>query len=196
MHVSRLVLRPLALPCLLIAMGAVALASSGGKTGYSGNPAHNGGQICSKCHTGGATPMVTMSGPTTVEAGRTYRFSLLIEEGQRIAGGLDVSVTDGTLAAIDAGTSISSGELVQTTPRSADASGVSSSIVSPVRARRLRASWRASSKSGSEEEGMRYTAKRRTSSSFLDATGGFQVRVSVCSPVHSATRSVGGGGGR
>ena len=73
-------------------------ARPGGIFGYSGNPAHNGGQICTSCHSGGAQPTVTLSGPTLVQAGRTYTYELLIEGGQQDHGGLTVSATGGQFA--------------------------------------------------------------------------------------------------
>ena len=45
-------------------------ASSSGINGFSGDPA-TGGLTCNKCHSGGATPSVTLSGPTLVQPGPT-----------------------------------------------------------------------------------------------------------------------------
>lgn len=97
---------------------------STGISGFSGNPATNGGAICNQCHGGGATPAVVLNGPRTVEVGTTHTYTLTISGGQEIAGGLDVSVTGGLLAAIETGTQILNGEATHTHPRLADAQGV------------------------------------------------------------------------
>ncbi len=98
-------------------------ARSTGINGFSGNPATTGGLICIACHSGGITPTVTLSGPQTVTPGSTNRYMLSISGGQQIAGGLDVSVTDGTLANIDEETYILFEELTHRAPREADAFG-------------------------------------------------------------------------
>ena len=114
---------------LVIIMGVVlvtapsAFPSSEGISGRSGNPATFEGQICTACHFGGATPVVTLNGPTTVDAGTTNLYTLTISGGQEIAGGLDVSVTDGTLQVVDTDMQILDGEVTQTMPRNADATG-------------------------------------------------------------------------
>ena len=41
-------------------------AASGGRFCYSGNPATQDGMICTACHAGGSTPVVSLSGPTRV----------------------------------------------------------------------------------------------------------------------------------
>ncbi len=97
--------------------------STGGKAGFSGNPATNNGDTCSKCHNGGSIPAVTLNGPTTVASGSTNTYTLQITGEQIPAGGLDVSVTEGTLAAPESGTKIEKGEVVQTTARLVDSTG-------------------------------------------------------------------------
>jgi len=99
-------------------------ASSGGKSGYSGNPATNGGQTCNACHDGGTTPQVALSGPTTVDAGAEAVYTLTITGGQAVAGGLDVSATDGVLGA-GPDTKLLDGEVVQTGPKPASGGVVS-----------------------------------------------------------------------
>jgi hypothetical protein len=97
-------------------------ASSDGLNGFSGNPA-TGGLTCNECHDGGVIPTVTLDGPTLVQPGSTHTYSLTIAGGQEIAGGLDVSATDGFLSAIDSGTYILGGEIVHRSPRAADPDG-------------------------------------------------------------------------
>ena len=91
-------------------------AFSGGVSGYSGNPA-TGGATCNNCHSGGSTPWVVLDGPTLVQPGETNTYTLTLGGGQERAGGLDVSVTDGTLVIIDVGTQLLDGEVAHTTPR-------------------------------------------------------------------------------
>ena len=91
-------------------------ASSSGINGFSGDPA-TGGLTCNKCHSGGATPSVTLSGPTLVQPGETNIYSLTVGGGQEEAGGLDVSASQGALAIADLGTYLLGGEVVHSNPR-------------------------------------------------------------------------------
>lgn len=113
----------------LIAAPAV-LALSSGRVGYSGNPdpAHGAGLTCSVCHNGGLTPDVSISGPTTVVAGHTYLYSLIIAGGQALdpnapapAGGFNVSTTAGALLSLADDTRIESEEITHTQPKPIDA---------------------------------------------------------------------------
>lgn len=101
----------------------VAGARPGGINGYSGNPATNGGDICDACHSAGSTPTVTLSGPTSVATGSTQTYTLTVSGGQEVAGGLDVSVTDGSLAVSDPGTYLRQGEITHSEPRAVDGGG-------------------------------------------------------------------------
>ncbi len=79
-------------------------ASKLGRVFFSGNPATNEGQNCAACHeSDGGEASLTLSGPTEVESGQTYRFSATISGGPAVVGGLNVSAQDGlgSLAAID-----------------------------------------------------------------------------------------------
>ena len=83
--------------CLAAATGQAA-AFSDGINGWSGNPATNGGLICSACHVGGVVPIVTLIGPTSVNIGTVNTYTLRITGGQQAFGGLDVSTTAGALS--------------------------------------------------------------------------------------------------
>jgi PKD repeat protein len=111
------------LPLLLLATLAwseVARAENGGIRGYSGNPATNAGQSCGKCHDGGQTTTVNLSGPMTVTPGSTNTYTLTIAgSATRQFGGLDVSATLGMLAAFEAGTQRQVDEIVHTTRKAA-----------------------------------------------------------------------------
>jgi hypothetical protein len=91
-----------------------AWASSGGRTGYSGNPATHSGQICTNCHSGGSVPTVTLTGPTSLATGESGTYTLTITGGAAVVGGLDVSTTGGTLQATGSNTRLSSSEITQT----------------------------------------------------------------------------------
>ena len=93
-----------------------------GIAGFSGNPATNGGLTCNYCHSGGITPTVTLTGPTVVAPNSTNTYTLVIAGGQEVAGGLDVSATDGTLAILPGATDtqILTGEVTHTTPKNVD----------------------------------------------------------------------------
>jgi len=101
----------------------VAEAFPSGITGYSGNPATNGGAICTNCHSGGIVPTVTLSGPASVAPGATNSYALTISGGQRVGGGLDVSATGGSLASAGSDTQVQGGEITQRSPKAADAGG-------------------------------------------------------------------------
>ena len=85
-------------------------AFSSGVSGFSGAS----GADCNQCHTGGITPTVTLSGPTTVLTGELFTYTLTVAGGQELAAGLDVAVTSGVLTDTLAGglyTQILSGEV-------------------------------------------------------------------------------------
>lgn len=91
---------------LLLLAGALSLglfaqphadARSRGISGFSGNPATSNGRDCTQCHSGGEEPDVTIEGPAILAPGETASFELIVEGGQEVAAGLDVSVTGGAL---------------------------------------------------------------------------------------------------
>lgn len=99
----------LAATAALITVSSLASANGGGLAGYTGKQA---GQTCNSCHTGGATPTVTITGPSTIAAGQTADFALVVTTGQsRAAGG--VAASDGTTLTPGAGFRDSFGEMVQ-----------------------------------------------------------------------------------
>jgi len=91
-------------------------AFSGGAEGYTGDPA-TGGLTCNECHEGGTPPTTTLGGPTVVQPGATHTYTLTIAGGQERAGGLGVSVSDGALSVVDAGTYLLKGEITHLQPR-------------------------------------------------------------------------------
>src|SRR5436309_425818 len=99
-----------------------------GISGYSGNPASNGGRTCTNCHNGGKIPTVSLSGPLSVVPGATNTYVLTISGGQSLFGALDVSATAGTLAVFESGTKLLNGEVTHTGPKAVKAGTVSFSF--------------------------------------------------------------------
>lgn len=82
---------------LLLFAGQV-IASSGGITGYSGNPASAGaGTVCTLCHNTGLAPVVALSGPSSVAPGSVTSYQFTINDNVQPVGGLNVSASAGTL---------------------------------------------------------------------------------------------------
>jgi len=80
-------------------------ASQSGRDGFSGNPATNGGALCSTCHAGGASPpTLVLSGPTNILAGSTHTYTATLSGGPGVTGGIGVSATDalGSFSPVDA----------------------------------------------------------------------------------------------
>jgi uncharacterized protein (TIGR03382 family) len=93
---------------------ALANARPNGISGYSGK---TNGTFCNSCHKGGAAPVVTLTGPTSLMAGQVGNYSLKIMGGAAVVGGLDVATNPtGAVLAGGAGTKILSGELVHSAP--------------------------------------------------------------------------------
>ena len=90
---------------------ALANAYPGGISGYSGKS----GSTCTMCHSNGAAPAITWTGPSSVNSGSTANFTLTVGGGGN--GGLDVASTAGTFTA-GAGTQVLSGEITQTSATS------------------------------------------------------------------------------
>lgn len=92
-----------------------ALAYSTGQTGFSGKQAN---MTCmgSGCHSGGATPTVTLEGPDTLAAGATGNYKLIISGGAGTRGGFNVAVSSGDLRA-GSGQRKASDELTHSAPR-------------------------------------------------------------------------------
>ncbi len=79
-------------------------ANSLGKTGFSGKQ----GMTCATCHTTGAgvqAPTVEFSGPTSLTAGQTGQYALIIRGGPGVKGGMNVAVSN-TAASLEPGTGL------------------------------------------------------------------------------------------
>lgn len=94
-----------------------AFAYSTGQVGYSGKPPGTATCMGSGCHSGGATPTVTLEGPDSLAPGATGNYSLVIQGGAASRGGFNVAVDTGTLNA-GMGQRKQSGELTHSQPKS------------------------------------------------------------------------------
>lgn len=82
---------------LFIGMLAIAVQARAFSAGISSNSFGSLG--CNTCHSGGSTPTVTLTGPTTVTPGSQNQYTLQIATvAPQSKGGLNVSAPDGTLA--------------------------------------------------------------------------------------------------
>ena len=95
-----------------------------GMTGYSGDPA-TGNRTCSFCHSGGIVPTVTFQGPTLVLPNTLATYTLTIAGGQEVAGGFNISATDGVLDVLSGATDSQKlgEELTHTAPKAVDQHG-------------------------------------------------------------------------
>lgn len=116
-------------------MSTSALANSSGSTGNSGK---NASMTCNTCHTGGTAPTVTITGPETLAPGATGQYTLTIQGGPAMRGGMNVALSAGTTASLEPGAGLQklSGELTHSAPK-AFANGTVSfdfSVVAPATA--------------------------------------------------------------
>jgi glucose/arabinose dehydrogenase len=110
---------------VVVVLSPAVSASQLGRDGFSGNPATNGGAICSVCHVpnGAALPSVTLAGPTSMDAGSSADYTVTLTGGPAVSGGLNVSVADangvtvGTLAPLDGDLQLRNNELAHTSPK-------------------------------------------------------------------------------
>lgn len=111
-------MRPVLLAFLLSSTAVFANAS--GAIGYSGGPPGNSN--CNGCHSGGAAPTVTLTGPATLGAGATGSYTLTISGGAGATYGMNVSTSDlaAALNPISPTVGVGFGELHQ---KAASASG-------------------------------------------------------------------------
>ena len=103
---------------VLLALPVSVFATPAGISGFSGK---GGSSVCSSCHTGGAVPTVTLTGPAALTAGMTGNYTLTIKGGAAVNSGIDVSlggVNSGSATfTASPGTRILNGELVHSTPK-------------------------------------------------------------------------------
>ena len=100
---------------------ATAFANPGGVAGYTGKPTTTApqGQSCNACHTGGAAPQVSITGPASLKAGESAEYAVVVATGAARASGA-VAATSGVMLAPIQGGGLrdSFGELVQDGSRS------------------------------------------------------------------------------
>lgn len=96
---------------------AAARANSSGVAGYSGKPNINApaGESCNQCHSGGTAPTLSWMGPTTLAAGQTAEYTLVVSTGaSRAAAG--IAATDGVVLTPVQNVIDAFGEMVQNAP--------------------------------------------------------------------------------
>ncbi|HEY2746767.1 MAG TPA: choice-of-anchor V domain-containing protein [Polyangia bacterium] len=126
---------------VVLLAAADARAHDDGIDGYSGKS----GTVCNQCHSGGATPTVSLSGPTSLPAGGSGTYTLTIAGGAAVAGGLDAALDDASIAAgahlatVSPSTKLMSGEVTHATPVKFSSGGLSFqfSVVAPAAARTM-----------------------------------------------------------
>src|SRR5438132_3777199 len=88
------------------------LAHAAGFTGYSGKQGMN----CNQCHTGGAAPTVTVTGPSSLMVGASATYTVTITGGAAVRGGFNAATSAGGLIA-GANGKVVSGEVTHTAPQ-------------------------------------------------------------------------------
>ncbi|HVM95209.1 MAG TPA: choice-of-anchor V domain-containing protein, partial [Candidatus Acidoferrales bacterium] len=121
--------RSLLVVCLITVFARHASAFQTGITGLTTDSVTG----CNQCHSGGATPIVTLSGPQAVLPGSTTEYLLQIFEiGSQHRGGLDFGATAGTLAVGGSHSSFTQnafGEITHTSPKPGDGTSVKFSFL-------------------------------------------------------------------
>ncbi|MBI3786007.1 MAG: hypothetical protein HY270_21665 [Deltaproteobacteria bacterium] len=121
--------RELLAACLIVGMASQAMGSSMGKVGLTNDTMVG----CNQCHSGGATPTVTLSGPTQVLPGSVSEYLLeIFEIGSQTHGGLDIGATAGSLSlggSHPSVTQILSGEVTHTAAKAGDGTSVKFSFL-------------------------------------------------------------------
>lgn len=111
---------------------SASLASAGGRDGFSGNPATNGGADCSVCHApdGAAQPMVGIVGPSTLDAGTTSNFFVVVSGELASEAGINISSGEGIGKLLPFGSDLQArnGELVHASPKALDGGGVAAFV--------------------------------------------------------------------
>ncbi len=112
--------------CVLFSVSGTFAFSTGIDTSSFPNPTDG----CNFCHNGGTAPLVSISGPTSVAAGSTNEYTMIITDMSMPAGqpfgGLNVSALDGTFAvggSQSASTQVLFGEITHTAPKAQGGSG-------------------------------------------------------------------------
>lgn len=98
---------------IIVLVPLTTFATPAGISGFSGKTA---GSTCGACHTGGAAPTVTVTGPGTLAAGATGSYTVTVA-GTGVNAGFDAALSgaNAATAAFQAGTGtkVLNGELVQ-----------------------------------------------------------------------------------
>lgn len=92
-----------------------AFANQLGAVGYSGKQ----GETCNKCHSGGGAPTVTLTGPSSLQAGQTGSYTLTVTGGAGVRAGMNVAadVADAVLQGVGSETTAFSNEVHHASPK-------------------------------------------------------------------------------
>lgn len=98
-----------------------AAASAGGRSGFSGDPADSGGTTCTVCHApdGADAPALGVVGPTTMDAGTTRSFFVVMLGGPAQSAGINISSGEsaGSFAPFADDLQLLNGELTHVAPK-------------------------------------------------------------------------------
>lgn len=103
------------LTAFLLLSPFAARANQLGAVGYSGKQ----GESCNKCHSGGSAPTVTLTGPSTLQAGQSGSYTITITGGAGARAGMNVAadVADARLEAGGSDTTAFSNEVHHASPK-------------------------------------------------------------------------------
>ena len=104
---------------LVVILPAASWAMSAGIVGYSGK--QGAMMTCNVCHSGGAAPTVSFSGPMQMDAGAiaTFTFTVVSNSSSQKGAGLDLAASGGTLGIVAGqGEQAAVGEITHTAPKS------------------------------------------------------------------------------
>lgn len=127
-------MRSLHCPLLIAALvgfsllSPAALASQFGRQGFSGNPDTNGGADCAACHAPGAVvPLLSLSGPSLVDANTTHVFTATLTGGPGVTGGVGISASDdlGSFAPLGGDLALAGDEISHSMPKAFASGSVS-----------------------------------------------------------------------
>lgn len=109
------------LTVVLLAQVPLAKASAGGRSGFSGDPADSAGTTCTVCHApdGADVPALGIAGPTTMDAGTTRSFFVVLAGGPAQTAGINISVGEdaGSFAPFADDLQLLNGELTHVAPK-------------------------------------------------------------------------------
>src|SRR3954447_6021115 len=99
---------------LSLSVSGLAFANASGAIGYSGAP---GTGSCNDCHSGGAAPSVSLTGPDTLAAGQSGTYTFTVTGGSRVGANIAITEMLAALNPVSANLGIAFRELYQVSPQ-------------------------------------------------------------------------------